>query len=288
MSEELEFDAFIAFAAPDADRAVRLHTLLSTVGHSVFVAPRDLPPGTPWPDEIRDALHASRVIVVLISSHYPSAHHLKEEVLTAIELQRSDKRRRLVPVYLSEDRELAAIPHQLTQLHSLTLKRDDALLEVALQLQDVVNQLKRRATWDLLFEAKTVAIVTGCDYRPETYDRPAAYLLQKAIERTRPLVGTPRLRSVVFGDIWFLERGSLTDHANAISIGSAAVNRLTGIIAAGGHLVRGSPDGKWRVMRDQGRWAVFGDTAEDTRAAIDSFRDDDLQRFLMEAWGGRP
>jgi hypothetical protein len=255
---------------------------LSTVGHSVFVAPRDLPPGTRWPEEIRAALSASLVIVVLISAHYESAYYLKEEVLAAVELLRHDRRRRLVPVYLSPNRCFASPP--LIQLQSLSLPNDDALLEVAHQLQGVIRRLRREATWDAIFGAKSIAIVTGCDYLPEKFDRPLAYHLQRLIDRAPSSLEDAFLRSVVFGDTWFLG-GNLSDHSNVISIGSAGVNRLSGIIAASGDLVRSSADGKWRVMRERRRWAVFGVLAEDTRAAVESFEKQDLSSFLAEVWG---
>lgn len=45
MSKPMSFsyDAFIAYAGPDIEYARKLDLLLSTVGHSVFMAPDKLP-----------------------------------------------------------------------------------------------------------------------------------------------------------------------------------------------------------------------------------------------------
>lgn len=287
MTDDFEFDAFIAYAQADAACAEKLHTLLSTVGYRVFLAPRTLDPGVDWSKEINAALVGSLVTVVLVSPFYDAAYYLKAEVETAIELMRLDKRRRVVPVYLSPDRGLDGVPSFLRPLQSLSLQSDSAFLEVAHRLEGVLRQLRRGTAWEVMFDPKTVAIVTGCDYRPETFDRPAAYLLQRSIERAQCPFDTPFLRSVVFGDIWLLEWSGIPEHKNVISIGSAGANRLTGIIAGSGELVRSGSKGKWRVMRDGRRWAVFGDAAEDTRAAVESFQDKDLPAYLAEVWSSR-
>lgn len=287
MTDDFEFDAFIAYAQADAACAEKLHTLLSTVGYRIFLAPRSLDPGVDWSKEITAALAGSLLTVILVSPFFDAAYYLKAEVEIAIELMRHDKRRRVVPVYLSPDKGRDRVPNSLRPLQSLSLESDSALLEVAHRLGGVLRHLRRGAAWDVMFDPKTVTIVTGCDYRPETFDRPTAYLLQRSIERAQCPFDTPFLRSVVFGDIWLLERSGIPEHTNVISIGSAGVNRLTGIIAGSGELVRRGGEGKWRVMRDRRRWAVFGDAAEDTRAAVESFQDKDLPTYLAEIWSNR-
>lgn len=282
MPSAFEHDAFIAYPQPDLSFARKLYNLLNIVGYNVFFAPESLDPGEPWPDRIKAELKKSQVTIVLVSPAFASAYYLKEEVLTAIENVRRDSRRKIIPIYLTWQGELSDLPDPLIQLHRLSLDDENDIFKLAQRLHEFLQRSKGPANWDAQFDARTIALVTGCHYRPEVDDRPAAYQIQKEIEESPCPLDRSVLRAVVFGDKWFLE--CHPDHRNVISIGSATVNALTGRIAETADCVAADTNGKWRILRSENRWAVFGNLAEDTQVATKVFREKDLDKVLHEAW----
>jgi hypothetical protein len=95
------WDFFIAHAGPDLPTAERLANALKALGTRPFLDARKLTPGDSWPVDLKKALVASRVMVVLISPHSDEAYYQKEEVAIAIELLRAGSRSfRIVPVLL--------------------------------------------------------------------------------------------------------------------------------------------------------------------------------------------
>jgi hypothetical protein len=97
MIGNFEFDVFIAYASPDAAYAKRLYSVLTAVGHSVFLDTESLLGGDPWPLRIKRAQQASLLTVVLISDRFDAAYFQQEEILEAIELAREEGIRRVVP-----------------------------------------------------------------------------------------------------------------------------------------------------------------------------------------------
>jgi len=94
-----DYDFFISYASADATAAEQLYDALA--GKRVFFAKRSIRHGEEWDAALAAALHRSRTIVILISSHSTEAFYERAEIARAIGLYRSDKSRfRLVPVYL--------------------------------------------------------------------------------------------------------------------------------------------------------------------------------------------
>lgn len=279
MSESFEYDAFIAYASPDTGYAENLYSLLSISGNNVFLDSKRLSPGVDWAEEIARAQRDSLLTVVLISNHSDEAYFEKEEIKRAIALARG-KGHRVVPVYLTSNRPADHLG--LMQIQSIFLGKESSLLRVALRIEEAIKLSRRREDWQSDIDPGTIVLVTGCHQRPELWDRPIAYQLQRAIDREGERVSREFLRSVVIGDIWFLERSGYSDHPNIISIGSSGVNPLTQQIIEQGQDVHA--DQRWRVVQGGRRWALFGDRAEDTRAAVRWFQRNCLTGFVEEIW----
>lgn len=123
---------FLAHAGRDQARAERLYDALASPGLPCFLASRCLVGGDNWLDAIPRAQRRSRATVALISDAYDAAHWLREEVLTAIDVQKRDPARpRLIPVYLEGlPADALDIPYGLRGLHALDARRlgDDGVI----------------------------------------------------------------------------------------------------------------------------------------------------------------
>lgn len=284
MSEGYRFHAFIAYAKPDADYADKLYLLLTGIGYRIFLDRQTLTPGQNWTVEIPRAQSSSLVTVVLISNRSDAAYFEKEEIASAIQLTRA-QRHRVVPVYLNgeiidEDR----VPYGLRQLQSIVCDVTTSPLLVAQRIESVLQASRHLEEWRHDIDSLTVVIVTGCHHFAEIYDRPTAYDLKEEIDRQERSLGKNILGSVVMGDIWFQQQSGISGHSNVISLGSPAINNLTHIIVDNAKTIRIGPDEKWRIERDSNRWALFGIRGDDTRAAVASFKQNDLVPFLKAIW----
>jgi len=157
---------------------------------------------------------------------------------------------------------------------------------VAQKIEAALRASKRQQEWIHEIAPDTIIIVTGCHNVPETFDRPSAYELKAAIDDVMKSAKRTFLHAIVMGDLWFFTKESnIQNHRNVISIGSSAVNSLTGIIESkSGKPVQQDANGRWQILRDGNRWALFGDRAEDTYDALSRFKDRDLPGFLGEIW----
>jgi hypothetical protein len=169
-------------------------------------------------------------------------------------------------------------------LEGIYWEEGSSILSVAQKIEVALKASRRQQEWLHDIVSDTIVIVTGCHHIPEIYDRPSAYELKTFIDYMGRSVSRTFLHSVVMGDIWCIDRSDIPSHRNIISVGSPALNRLTEIIAGSGKPVRQGADGQWHILRDENRWALFGNQGEDTYNAISSFKDRDLPRYLGEIW----
>jgi hypothetical protein len=282
MKENFKYDAFIAYAGPDAEYANKFYNLLSVIGHRVFLDSKELLVGDPFSEKIGQAQKDSLLTVVLISNRSDSAYFEKEEILRAIELAR-DAGHRVVPVYLTGGRS-RDMPLPLSQLHSIYMDEESSLLSIAQKIEAAIENSQRHHDWQQDIDPATIIIVTGCHHLPELYDRPCAYELKKTIDRAGDSMQLDFLHSVVMSDIWLKRLSDTADYHNLIGIGSPAVNSLSGKVVAHGKVVRPRPGDRWQVVRSGNRWALFGHDAEDTHKAVISFKKNDLPEFLEQVW----
>jgi len=279
MPEVFQYDVFIGYASADFRYAEQLYDLLKALGYRVFLDSKALVGGDSWTDEIRRAQEQSQLVLILISDRTDKAYFTQEEILHAIGLAR-DGLCRVVPVYLTDKRGRGAARHELKQLHGIFWEDSSSLLGIAQKIEDALKASARPKAWQHEIVAETVIIVTGCHHLPEIYDRPCAYSLKAAIDLIGRSLDREFLYSVVMGDIWFLQFWK--EHGNVVSIGSKDINNLSEEILKNAQTIR---DGKkWKVMREKNRWALFGQLAEHTREAVNSFKDRDLQGFLGQLW----
>jgi hypothetical protein len=77
-------DAFISYSSKDKTIADAVCARLEARGIRCWIAPRDVQPGLPYGEEIIDAIHSSRVMVLVLSSHANASAHIPKEIERAV------------------------------------------------------------------------------------------------------------------------------------------------------------------------------------------------------------
>jgi len=125
ITEEVEFDFFIAHSEKDSSYANELYDHLVEMKASVFLAERTLEPGTNWMKIIPQKLTRSRATLVLMSANSSDAYYDKEEVAYAIDLaRRAESQHRVIPIYVGEssDKESITPVYGLRSLQALDMR----------------------------------------------------------------------------------------------------------------------------------------------------------------------
>lgn len=77
-------DAFISYSSKDKTIADAVCARLEARGIRCWIAPRDVQPGAPYGEEIIDAIHGSRVMVLVLSANANASPHIPKEVERAV------------------------------------------------------------------------------------------------------------------------------------------------------------------------------------------------------------
>ena len=83
MSEKTN-DVFISYSTKDAQTAFRLLEILEQHGLRCWIAPRNIPQGAQWAEEIDAAIQRARVFVVIISGNSVQSKQVPKEVALAV------------------------------------------------------------------------------------------------------------------------------------------------------------------------------------------------------------
>ncbi len=77
-------DVFISYSSKDKTIADAVCARLEARGIRCWIAPRDVQPGLPYGEEIIDAIHASRAMVLVFSSNANASPHIPKEIERAV------------------------------------------------------------------------------------------------------------------------------------------------------------------------------------------------------------
>ncbi len=172
------YDFFIAHSGKDRAAAERLFDLLSPLCR-VFLDVRSLKLGDDWDQALSQAQRASRVTVVLVSSHTEVAYYQREEMAAAITLARTEAHR-VVPVYLEGwPTDGTQVPYGLRLKHSLSLSEAGGLEGTALKLTELLAQMDAEhaaAPVQALAQSNALESVLVSDSPQENFATPDSYL----------------------------------------------------------------------------------------------------------------
>ena len=105
---------FISYSNKDRKVADEVCSALERSGISCWIAPRDVPPGAEYADSIVDAIHNSRILVLILSSSANSSRQVKAEMQTAFE-----KGTTIVPFRIENILPTGAMKHYIGTFHWL-------------------------------------------------------------------------------------------------------------------------------------------------------------------------
>ncbi|HEY1946975.1 MAG TPA: toll/interleukin-1 receptor domain-containing protein [Bryobacteraceae bacterium] len=71
---------FISYCSEDSAQANRVCEALERGGVTCWIAPRNIPPGQPWPAAIAEAIRGSSGFVLLLSTHTERSRQISREV----------------------------------------------------------------------------------------------------------------------------------------------------------------------------------------------------------------
>jgi hypothetical protein len=83
-AEALAHDVFISYSSKDKTIADAVCARLEARGIRCWIAPRDVQPGQPYGEEIIDAIHGSRAMVLVFSSNANASPHIPKEIERAV------------------------------------------------------------------------------------------------------------------------------------------------------------------------------------------------------------
>ena len=137
---------------------------------------------------------------------------------------------------------------------------------------------------DKVMNAQTILIATGCCVITELLDRPIAECLRDAIDK---LGKNPFQRSIVIGDIWWLQSEKLQKQP-VISVGGPAINNLTTNISDSGDIKQPKPGLFTCFLRndDIPQVALWGGNTTQTQEMVETYIDEPegLNKFLSLCW----
>ncbi len=107
-------DVFLSYSASDKDTAFAVLSGLERQGVRCWIAPRDIPAGSEYGEQIVEAVKACRVFVVVFSAGANSSPHVRREVERAVSLDRT-----IVPFRVEDVQPTGAMEYCLGGTHWL-------------------------------------------------------------------------------------------------------------------------------------------------------------------------
>lgn len=111
-SSNSRFDVFLSFRGTDTRKGFtsHLHAALTRSGIPTFIDDEELPPGNEIKPELRKAIHASKMAIIIFSKNYASSRWCLEELVEILECRRT-KGQIVLPVFYDVDP--SVVRHQL-------------------------------------------------------------------------------------------------------------------------------------------------------------------------------
>ncbi len=134
---------------------------------------------------------------------------------------------------------------------------------------------------------QTILIVVGSDIGPEEKDRPLAYYLKQAIEKSPEYGSLPFRKCIVISDSLY-ESDKIIQICPTISIGGPGVNALAARMAEK-LPIQVSKDDQFFIQYNENGGdsivSIWGMNQESTKAAVDLYISDGyLDKFLKKVW----
>ncbi len=110
----MAIDVFLSYATPDKAAAMAVLAGLEGRGVRCWIAPRDIPDGSEYGQQIVEAIRACRIVVVMFSANTNGSPHVRREVERAASLQKI-----IVPFRIESIVPTGAMEYALSNTHWL-------------------------------------------------------------------------------------------------------------------------------------------------------------------------
>ena len=107
-------DVFLSYAAADKEAALAVLAGLEGNGVRCWIAPRDIPAGSEYGEQIVEAIKACRIVVVIFSASANASPHVRREVECAVSAQKM-----IVPFRVENIAPTGAMEYALSNTHWL-------------------------------------------------------------------------------------------------------------------------------------------------------------------------
>ena len=124
--------AFICHSSHEAEEAMALVQALESLGTTCWIAPRNIPAGSPYPEQIVSAIKQCSIFVVILSQSANGSPHVLREVELAV-----SQRKPVLPVRVDSDEPSPAFTYLLASLQWVDATR----YQLKNQPERIANQL---------------------------------------------------------------------------------------------------------------------------------------------------
>lgn len=116
----MEHDVFISYSSKDKEIAGVICEDLESAGIKCWIAPRNMPAGVTYSSHLVDAINASRIFLVVLSSHANKSRHVVSEVNIAF-----NSKLPIVPVRIEDIPLSDSLQYYLSQDHFFDISDSD-------------------------------------------------------------------------------------------------------------------------------------------------------------------
>jgi len=164
---------FLSHASEDRTIAERLCRFLESHGWRCWLAPRDLPTGSEWPEEILNAIEESAALVALISEHALRSDPVKNELAHA-----AQRKLQIFPLRIDGVALTPFFQFHLNRLHILSTT-PGSLGQALKQLEDALRVSTSMPTATARAESSAVEGATRAGAPAERAGREAACVISR-------------------------------------------------------------------------------------------------------------
>jgi ribosomal protein L40E len=168
-------DVFISYSSRDKPTADAVCAALESHGIRCWIAPRDVLPGMEWGEAIVNAIHDSRVMIMVFSSRANESRHIRREVERAVAHGIA-----IVPVRIEDIVPCSSLEFFIGSVHwldALTPPLEQHLNDLKAKIQTLLHMVQHRVAQSSA--AKPVPIV---ETKPEPKPAPTAGVLRFCTE----------------------------------------------------------------------------------------------------------
>jgi TIR domain/Double zinc ribbon len=181
-------DVFISYSSRDKPTADAVCAALESHGIRCWIAPRDVLPGMEWGEAIVNAIHNSKVMVMVFSSRANESRHIRREVERAVAQGIA-----IVPVRIEDIVPSSSLEYFIGSVHwldALTPPLEQHLNDLKAKIQTLLDMVQHRLDQSAISKSGPVA-----ETKPEPKPTPPP---ASSVPRFCTECGVPNLKGLKY------------------------------------------------------------------------------------------